>query len=98
MPSKALRMASCATAVACASREGAVDSMAATALASKLWLTTFWMVGTRRLPVIAARQVLFSAFQFFTIEASAFQLYQTGFDSPMALPLVCVEVSALPSH
>src|SRR5438128_1644520 len=56
------------------------------------------MVGTSWLPVIAARQLAASAFQFLAMEPSAFQLYQTGLDSPMAPPFICTDVSALPSH
>jgi hypothetical protein len=83
---------------ACASRDAGVASMVAAAPPSKLLLTTFWMVGISRLPVIAARHDASSAFQFVTIVASAFQLYQTGLASAMALPFCCTEVRALPSH
>src|SRR2546423_1642052 len=98
MPSKAFTVASCARASACASREVEVDSMVATAFASKLPFTTFWMVGINCVTLIAARQVLFSAFQFFAIVPSAFQLYQTGFDSASAFAYNCAEVSAAVSH
>src|SRR4051812_4695577 len=98
MPSKALETASCAMAEACASRDAAEDSIVAAAPPSKLLFTTFWMVGTSSVPVIAARQAVLSEPQFATIVALAFQLYQTGFDSPMALPFCCTEVRALPSH
>src|SRR5438270_3567559 len=56
------------------------------------------MVGISALPVIAARQVLFSAFQFFAIVPSAFQLYQTGFDSLTAPAFIWIDVSAFWSH
>src|SRR5207237_3009439 len=56
------------------------------------------MVVISALPVIAARQVLFSAFLFFAIVPSAFQLYQTGFDSLTAPAFICIDVSAFWSH
>src|SRR5438067_1528647 len=46
------------------------------------------MVGISALPVIAARQVL----------PSAFQLYQTGFDSLTAPAFIWIDVSAFWSH
>src|SRR4051794_33914893 len=98
MPSNAFRMASCATASACASRDAALASIVAAALPSKLLFTTFWMVGISCVPLIAARHAAASAFQFFAIVPSAFQLYQTGFDSLTAFALNWIEVSALPSH
>src|ERR1044071_8052260 len=96
MPSNAFLTTSWNTASACASRVGAEASMVCTAFASKLLLTTFWIVGMSALPVMAARQVSFSAFQFFAIEPSAIQLYQTGFDSST----LCnwIEARALWSH
>src|ERR1041385_1781318 len=98
MPSYALRMASCAIACACASRVAAPASMVATAAASKLPPTTFWIVGRSCVCVIAARHAGLSQFQFLAMEASAFQLNQTGFDSPTAFALDWIDVSALPSH
>src|SRR5437868_5921328 len=98
MPSYALRMASCATAWACASRVAAPASMFATAVASKLPCTTFWMVGTSCVCVIAARHAGLSEFQFLTMEALAFQLNQTGLDSPTTFAFIWMDVSALPYH
>src|SRR5436190_15555713 len=98
MPSNAFMTASCAIASACASREAGVASIVAAALPSNALLTTFWIVGTRRVPVIAARHVAFSAFQFLAIVPSAFQLYQTGFDSLTALAFSWIDVSAFASH
>src|ERR1051325_4872868 len=91
-------MASCATASACDSRVAAPASMFATALASKVPCPTFWVVGTSCVCVIAARHAGLSEFQFLTIDASAFQLNQTGFDSPTAFAFIWIDVSALPSH
>src|ERR1051326_1502298 len=98
MPSKALLETSWKIAAACASRDAGVASIVSTAEALKLLLTTFWIVGSSALPVIAARHVLFSAFQFLAIVPSAFQLYQTGFDSLTVPPFVWIDVSALWSH
>src|SRR5438128_4557803 len=98
IPSNAFVMTSCAIDSACASREAGVASMAAAALPSNVLLITFWIVGTRRVPVIAARHAAFSAFQFLAIVASAFQLYQTGFDSLTALAFSWIDVSAFASH
>ena len=56
------------------------------------------MVGMRRVPVIAARHVLFSAFHSLAMLPSAFQLYHTGFDSLSAPTFDCSEVSALAFH
>ena len=91
-------MASCATAWACASRAEARASIDATAVASKLPCTTFWMVGTSCVCVMAARHAGLSEFQFLTIEPSAFQLNQTGLDSPTTFAFIWMDVSALPSH
>src|ERR1051325_2256517 len=96
MPSKAFPTTSWKIASACASRDGALARTRGPAFASKLLLTTFWIVGTSALPVMAARHVLFSAFQFFAIVPSAFQLYQTGFDSSALCSWI--DVSALWSH
>ena len=98
MPSKALLETIWKSAAACASRDAGVASIVSTALALKLLLTTFWIVGTIAAPVIAARHVWFSAFQFFAMVPSAFQLYQTGFASLTAPPFICIDVRALPSH
>src|SRR5207244_3817575 len=92
------RIASCATAWACASREAGVASIVAAAPPSNALLTTFWMVGSNCVPVIAARHVGLSAFQFLAIVPSAFQLYQTGFDSLTAFAFIWIDVSAFASH
>src|SRR3954453_7025138 len=52
----------------------------------------------RSVPVIAARQVAFSAFQFLRIVPSAFQLYQTGFDSVSAPAFNWIDFSASAFH
>src|SRR5436309_3572396 len=98
MPSNAFMTTSCAIASACASRDAGVASIVAAAVPSNALLTTFWIVGTRRVPVIAARHVAFSAFQFLAIVPSAFQLYQTGFASLTALAFSWIDVSAFASH
>src|SRR5437763_3122945 len=98
MPSNAFVMTSCAIDSACTSREAGAASSVAAALPSNALLITFWIVGTSRVPVIAARHDAFSAFQFLAIVPSAFQLYQTGFDSLTALALSWIDVSAFASH
>src|ERR1043166_7339143 len=98
MPSRPELRTSWKIASACTSRDAGVDSIVSTALALKLLLTTFWIVGMSCAPVIAARQVWLSAFQFLAIVPSAFQLYQTGFASFTAPPFICIDVRALPSH
>src|SRR5437764_2336238 len=98
MPSKALTMASCATAEACASREADVASIVAAAPPSNDLLTTFCTVGINCVAVIAARHEAASAFQFLAIVPSAFQLYQTGLDSLTAFAFIWIDVSAFASH
>src|ERR1051325_3793897 len=98
MPSNAFVVTSCTIADACASRFAAVESIVCTAVASKVWLMTFCTVGMIALPVIAARHVGFSAFQFFAIVVSAFHEYHTGFDSLSVPTFACIEASAFASH
>src|ERR1043165_9307051 len=98
MPARPEFTTSWKIAAACASRDAGVASIVSTALALKLLLTTFWIVGMICAPVIAARHVWFSAFQFFAIVPSAFQLYQTGLASLTAPPFIWIDVRALPSH
>src|SRR4051812_11772144 len=98
MPSNDWLLTSAGISVAEASREAEVARTVAATVPSKLSLTRFWIVGMSRVPVIAARQVAFSAFQFFRMVPSAFQLYQTGFDSVSAPAFSWIDVSALAFH
>src|SRR3954453_6165990 len=98
IPSNDWLLTSAAISEAEASREADVASTVAAAEPSKLSLTRFWIVGMRSVPVMAARQVAFSAFQFFRIVPSAFQLYQTGFDSVSAPALTWIDFRASAFH
>src|SRR6476659_5680209 len=94
IPSKPWLLTSAAISEAEASRDADVARTVAATEPSKLSLTRFWMVGMRSVPVMAARHVAFSAFQFFRIVPSGFQLYQTGFDSVSAPAFSWTDFSA----
>src|SRR5712671_6624899 len=94
IPSNDWLLTSAAISEAEASRDADVARTVAATEPSKLSLTRFWMVGMRSVPVMAARQVAFSAFQFFRIVPSPFQLYQTGFDSVSAPAFSWADFSA----